>query len=165
MKTKTIYRGLNVLLCVLLFVPMLPTPATAATPSISLHTPVATSAAKVLPKMALSNLVQDLLDQPSQTGQLNIINCNFEANGAYGLNSSVDVQAFGNWWGDISGPTHVSNPRGQGDAVTDQVIFYPWRDTPQDIEISYLPYTPTLPGDLTITHNNIEEISATGYTA
>jgi len=31
-----------------------------------------------------------------------------------------------NWWGDETGPTHASNPGGQGEAVSDFVLFTPW---------------------------------------
>ncbi|MBN2172307.1 MAG: right-handed parallel beta-helix repeat-containing protein [Candidatus Krumholzibacteriota bacterium] len=39
-----------------------------------------------------------------------------------------DVDARDNWWGDHTGPYHpASNPDGLGDAVTDRVLFDPWR--------------------------------------
>ncbi|MCK4774574.1 MAG: right-handed parallel beta-helix repeat-containing protein, partial [Candidatus Krumholzibacteria bacterium] len=37
------------------------------------------------------------------------------------------VDALGNWWGDATGPFHATlNPGGQGNAVTDNVLFVPW---------------------------------------
>lgn len=36
------------------------------------------------------------------------------------------VDARDNWWGDISGPTHTTNPGGAGDPVSDRVLFTPW---------------------------------------
>lgn len=36
------------------------------------------------------------------------------------------VTATSNWWGSVSGPTHVSNPGGPGDEVSDNVSFTPW---------------------------------------
>jgi len=51
------------------------------------------------------------------------------------LNGLV-VDAEGNWWGNVSGPTHPSNPGGSGDAIIDgfsggfgAVDFDPWIDT------------------------------------
>ena len=40
--------------------------------------------------------------------------------------SGEDLDATLNWWGSADGPTHTSNPEGDGDAVTDHVIFSPW---------------------------------------
>lgn len=42
----------------------------------------------------------------------------------------VPVKAEGNWWGHASGPTHGSNPTGQGDRVSDDVDFDPWLTAP-----------------------------------
>lgn len=39
---------------------------------------------------------------------------------------TVKVNAENNWWGDASGPFHLTNPTGQGDAVTNYVDFSPW---------------------------------------
>ena len=36
------------------------------------------------------------------------------------------VMAANNWWGDISGPSHATNPSGTGDAVSDGVDFMPF---------------------------------------
>ena len=41
---------------------------------------------------------------------------------------TTTVNATNNWWGEISGPTHVSNPGGTGDAVSDRVSFTPFDD-------------------------------------
>lgn len=47
---------------------------------------------------------------------------------AYGLVNSASnlVDATGNWWGSASGPTHVTNPSGTGDRVSDRVDFSDW---------------------------------------
>ncbi len=45
----------------------------------------------------------------------------------------TDLNAIGNWWGDVSGPTHWSNPGGTGDSVSDGVVFSPWLDAPPDV--------------------------------
>ncbi len=39
---------------------------------------------------------------------------------------STPFYAPHNWWGHSSGPTHSSNPNGQGDRISDGVSFYPW---------------------------------------
>ena len=47
----------------------------------------------------------------------------------YGLlqeNINVTVDAEDNYWGDASGPRHVSNPGAKGDFVSDYVDFNPW---------------------------------------
>lgn len=46
----------------------------------------------------------------------------------YGVNmmGSSSLDAVDNWWGDSSGPTHLSNPSGIGDRVSDNVNFDPW---------------------------------------
>jgi len=36
------------------------------------------------------------------------------------------LAAYFNWWGDETGPTHASNPLGQGETVSDFVAFAPW---------------------------------------
>lgn len=36
------------------------------------------------------------------------------------------VDAINNWWNDITGPTHSSNPDGKGVGVSDKVNFTPW---------------------------------------
>ncbi len=45
--------------------------------------------------------------------------------------SQINVDARGNWWGHPTGPKHpTKNPKGQGDAVSDYVIFEPWLSQP-----------------------------------
>ena len=48
-------------------------------------------------------------------------------NGVYNY-LSENVSATCNWWGDVSGPTHSSNPSGTGDNCTDFVLYTPWLD-------------------------------------
>lgn len=43
------------------------------------------------------------------------------------------VDARDCWWGSGSGPTHASNATGTGDAVTDKVLFDPWKAVSDDI--------------------------------
>jgi peptide methionine sulfoxide reductase MsrB len=46
-----------------------------------------------------------------------------------GINNSLDtieVEAYRNWWGDPSGPTHESNPGGTGEEISDHVLYDPW---------------------------------------
>ena len=48
-------------------------------------------------------------------------------NWVYILYGGAPIDARNNWWGDESGPYHdILNPEGQGDAVSDGVIFTPW---------------------------------------
>jgi len=49
-------------------------------------------------------------------------------NTEYGVTAAnvEEVDATCNWWGDKSGPKHASNPSGAGDAVSDNVLYYPW---------------------------------------
>lgn len=42
----------------------------------------------------------------------------------------VQVNAEYNWWGDSTGPYHITNPYGLGDTVSDGVDFDPWLDHP-----------------------------------
>ena len=44
----------------------------------------------------------------------------------HGLPLGVKVHATSNWWGDITGPTHPSNPGGLGDTVSDHVLYTGW---------------------------------------
>jgi len=57
-----------------------------------------------------------------------------EGSGKWGINntSAYLVDATNNWWGDASGPYHATtNPSGTGDAVSDNVAFYPWWEAPE----------------------------------
>lgn len=51
-------------------------------------------------------------------------------NTTYGMRADdpeqTTVVAAYNWWGDATGPEHSINALGQGDAVTDKVLFSPW---------------------------------------
>ncbi len=62
----------------------------------------------------------------------------------YGMTSNLTstVEATGNYWGHFSGPYHPTlNPRGQGDAVDDGIVFDPWSLVcgGAPIERTYLP--------------------------
>lgn len=46
--------------------------------------------------------------------------------GANQVGTGTQMLATYNWWGEISGPTHASNPGGQGEDVSNRVIFAPW---------------------------------------
>ena len=43
------------------------------------------------------------------------------------------LNAEDNWWGSCTGPTHTSNPSGTGDAVSDEVDFFPWLCTEPEL--------------------------------
>jgi len=57
---------------------------------------------------------------------------NIYDNTGYGLDGSAadeEVSATHNWWGSKRGPTHPDNPKGDGDTVSDNVYYKPWRGT------------------------------------
>ena len=55
----------------------------------------------------------------------NNTDCGINAN----YNEGYKVDATHNWWGDNSGPYHLEdNPEGEGDNITDYVLFDPWLD-------------------------------------
>ncbi|MFH0728892.1 MAG: RHS repeat-associated core domain-containing protein [Pseudomonadota bacterium] len=61
-----------------------------------------------------------------------------EGNTSWGIYSqgSAEVDARNNWWGDATGPRHATlNPDGQGDTVSDGVLFDPWATSPSTVEI------------------------------
>jgi hypothetical protein len=67
-----------------------------------------------------------------------ILNNRIENNAAGLINDNgtrfpLTVDARHNWWGDPSGPTHLSNPDGTGESVTDRVIFEPWLTSPEQV--------------------------------
>jgi len=67
---------------------------------------------------------------------------NIVGNTEFGVLNEVPettVDATSNWWGDPSGPRHATNLGGSGDAVSDNVTFYPW------LFDSYPPPPPTWP--------------------
>ena len=56
-------------------------------------------------------------------------------NSEFGINASDNdetaIIAIDNWWGDVSGPYHpLNNSDGEGDNVTDNVLFDPWIGKP-----------------------------------
>ncbi|MFA5013226.1 MAG: thermonuclease family protein [Candidatus Paceibacterota bacterium] len=59
-----------------------------------------------------------------------IENNNFSSNENFGLyyypTKGESLNAKNNYWGNASGPRHLSNPSGAGDAVSDNVTFSPW---------------------------------------
>ncbi len=56
--------------------------------------------------------------------------------GVYNADGTVDVDARNNWWGHSTGPYHPTlNPSGQGNKVTDHVLFNPWHTTTSVTEI------------------------------
>jgi hypothetical protein len=62
------------------------------------------------------------------------LTCNeFIANQDYGMYNNQPatlVTAEGQWWGNVSGPNHTSNPEGTGDRVSDGIDFIPWALAP-----------------------------------
>ena len=71
------------------------------------------------------------------SGMANVQYCNIFDNTLLGIdtseNSGFSVVATNNWWGHPSGPYHPSlNPEGNGNPVSDYVIFNPWLTRPKD---------------------------------
>jgi uncharacterized repeat protein (TIGR02543 family) len=64
--------------------------------------------------------------QQSQTRITLRSNCIFENNTGVANYGNFDVDAAHNYWGYESGPYHSTNLGGEGNAVTDKVIFAPW---------------------------------------
>jgi RHS repeat-associated protein len=68
--------------------------------------------------------------QYAQPGSFTCQDNTIAGNSDYGLYYAYSggnrLDATNNWWGHDSGPTHPSNPDGQGDAVSDDVDFDPW---------------------------------------
>ena len=65
----------------------------------------------------------------SSAGGVVVNNNNINGNTLYGVeNADTDntLDATNNWWGDADGPTHETNPLGDGDAVSDFVNFTPF---------------------------------------
>jgi len=66
----------------------------------------------------------------NDSGSATISQSNIHDNSEYGvLNSSaLQVDARNNYWGDPSGPYHLTqNPSGLGNRVSDNVLFTPWK--------------------------------------
>jgi len=67
----------------------------------------------------------------NDSGNVIINECDIFENNGYGINASDNngksITSINNWWGDPSGPFHPSeNPKGKGNAVSDNVDFDPW---------------------------------------
>jgi len=75
-------------------------------------------------------------------GYVEVTGCGIEGNHIFGVynedagnftasSTNGQVNAKANWWGDPSGPFHPEdNPDGQGDEVSDNVVYFPWLDAP-----------------------------------
>jgi len=65
----------------------------------------------------------------------------------------TSIDATGNWWGDRSGPYNLAaNPHGEGDEVSDNVVFDPWYiDEPTTILSDELHLTVSVAGSGTVT--------------
>jgi uncharacterized repeat protein (TIGR01451 family) len=87
-------------------------------------------------KVTGSSIVNNIGDGLRNTGKATIILSGDEnsgnsiyANQGYGVNQlGIDGQTIAgyNWWGNASGPTHIGNPSGNGEEVTDRVLYDPW---------------------------------------
>ncbi len=65
----------------------------------------------------------DTSDTSVVTARINLITGN-----TTGVDTTApEVDALNNWWGDVTGPYHpTTNPTGQGNKVSDNVLFDPW---------------------------------------
>jgi len=58
----------------------------------------------------------------------NNIHNNIESGMDASVNNGFNINATNNWWGDKTGPYHPTlNPNGSGNAVSDYVLFEPWK--------------------------------------
>jgi len=72
---------------------------------------------------------------------------------------TVVIDARNNWWGDLTGPYHptswyygtqlITNPGGKGDAVSDQVLYDPWKMPLKTIKQNVLDELTALRGTVT----------------
>ena len=80
-----------------------------------------------------------ILIDPSQNASKIIVTYNsITQNSNFGIfnNGSGKIDAGYNWWGDKTGPYHPTlNPLGQGDRVSDNVIFQPWLTQQQGLPV------------------------------
>ncbi len=63
---------------------------------------------------------------PNDTSTTVATHNKFEGNEFGIATTGPAVTSAGNWWGNSSGPSHISNPSGSGDEVSDNVNFTPW---------------------------------------
>ena len=62
------------------------------------------------------------------------------ANTAFGIqnaNPSGSIPATCNWWGNLTGPNHATNPGGTGSPVSDGVVFSTWAGAAYDCTTQY----------------------------
>jgi hypothetical protein len=82
----------------------------------------------------ITGLDKGVLGVPDSSGnqypQTTTLNFNDISANTFGVDwptSSPILDATHNWWGDASGPFHPTlNPNGEGNAVSDNVLFEPW---------------------------------------
>lgn len=62
-------------------------------------------------------------------GSMQIHESNFHDLTNYGIinTSSIQVDAKNNWWGDASGPWHITHPEGLGAKLSGNIDFAPWK--------------------------------------
>lgn len=76
-------------------------------------------------------------------GGVTISENDISGNATFGVENTdaAAVDATWNWWGSETGPTHATNPAGTGDAVSDNVLFDPFRSDPisamPDLTVSF----------------------------
>ena len=75
------------------------------------------------------------VDVSNQENDLILTNNIIEDNENFGVRNQsaadIIIDARDNWWGHETGPFHAElNPGGQGDTISDGVLFDPWKTTP-----------------------------------
>jgi hypothetical protein len=82
------------------------------------------------PRIARTAIVNNYRGIDLNGGSLPQLACNdIVGNTSLGIantSPSIPANATGQWWGSASGPTHSSNPGGDGQSVGNGVVFQPW---------------------------------------
>jgi len=88
-------------------------------------------------------------------------------NNTVGMHANVASNATYNWWGDASGPSHSTNPDGNGNPVSDNVDFDPWLESEATCEptaITLASFTATAgAGSITLAWETGTEIDNAGF--
>lgn len=75
--------------------------------------------------------------------------------------ASYIIDAILNWWGSVDGPENPGNPGGDGDSVSDNVIYSPWLGIGTDDEPGTVGWQPVSP--MLIIVEDVGPVPAGGY--
>ena len=106
------------------------------------------------PVILNSHILSNSIGIQVANGLPTISNNTIMNNSDYGLlnSSGAVIDARNNYWGAPSGPHNPSqNPDGQGDEVSDNVLFDPWQPSPSDICV--LNFETTYTGNLNLIYD------------